>query len=184
MKQLEYSVTAIFMFKMAIQILNSLNNIYKELDESTYCKRIIERGEMKDETGTTEYGVIPLTRGQITNKVKESGYNAIIKAVLFDLYILYKEDVSLEWIKKYVDKYHVYNPELEHIFINCKFEDGMNSFKIRELVLYLIMAMNECLRHGIDDDEETNKLVSFIATNSIRVLKYFCSEYRTCDLKF
>lgn len=183
MKQLEYSVTAIFMFKMAIQILNSLNNIYKELDEATYCKRIIERWGVKDETGTTEYGVIPLTRGQITSKVKESGYNSIIKAVLFDLFILYKEDVSVEWIKRYVDKYHVHNPELEYIFINCKFEDGMNSFKIRELILYLIMAMNECIRNGIDDDEESNKLVSFITTNVIRVLKYFCSEYENCDLK-
>lgn len=63
------------------------------------------------------------------------------------IYILYREDVLNEWINKYVDKYNVYNlynSELKHIFINCKFEDKirMNSFKIRELVLYLIMAMN------------------------------------------
>lgn len=179
MKELEYRVTAVYMFKMVIQIFNALNNIYKELDDATYCKRIIEREETKDETGKTEYGVIPLTRGQITRKVKESGFNAIIKTIVIDLYILYKEDVSIEWIK-----YHVHDPELKHIFINCKFEDGMrmNSFKIREQVLYLIMAMNECLRSGTDD-EESNKIVSFIATNAIRVLKYFCSEYENCDLK-
>ena len=82
MKELEYRVTAVYMFKMVIQIFNALNNIYKELDDATYCKRIIEREETKDETGKTEYGVIPLTRGQITRKVKESGFNAIIKTII------------------------------------------------------------------------------------------------------
>ena len=185
MKELEYRVAALYMFKMVMQILNALDNLYKELDEATYCERKIERGWVKDNARETEYGVIPLTREQITTKVTESGYEAIIKTVLDDLYILYKEDISIEWINKYVDKYHIYNPELKHIFINCKFEDKMklNSLKIRELVLYLIMAMNECLRYGIDDNEESNKLISFIAMNSIRVLKYFCSEYETCDLK-
>ena len=183
MKELEYRVAALYMFKIAMQILNAIDNIYKELDEATYLEREIKREWTKEESCATKYGITPLTREQITDKITESGYKTIIEIVLHNLYILYKEDVSIDWIEKYVDKYYIYNPELKHIFINCKFENGMNSLKIRELVLYLIMAMNECLRYGIDDNEESNKLISFIATNAIRVLKYFCSEYNTCDLK-
>lgn len=94
MKELEYRVAALYMFKMVMQILNVLDNIYKELDESTYCERKIERGWIKDDTRKTEFGVVPLTREQITTKVTESGYEAIIRTVLDDLYILYKEDIS------------------------------------------------------------------------------------------
>ena len=90
MKELEYRIVALYMFKMVMQILNALDNIYKKVDESTYCERKIERGWIKDDTRNTEYGVIPLTREQITDKVTKLGYEAIIKTVLDDLYILYK----------------------------------------------------------------------------------------------